>query len=75
MTKPPLQCMCVESGALRPRFDIPTARHDGDGLLRLFRLAMGLHVLTGVNSTIPETREYWRAKHPETEPMWVKRDD
>lgn len=46
-----------------------------DGLLRLFRLAMGLHVLTGVNSTIPETREYWRAKHPETEPMWVKRND
>ena len=34
----------------------------GDGLLRLFRLAMGLHVLTGINSTIPETREYWRAK-------------
>lgn len=70
MTKPPLQCMCVESGALRTRFDMPTEPPNGQGLVRLFLMAVALHVVSGINSTIPETRAYWRAKYPETKPLW-----
>ncbi len=29
------------------------------------------HVLSGINSDLKSTRDYWPEKHPETEPLWL----
>ena len=70
MKKPPLQCLCVEHGALRSRFDIPDARPRQGGLTLLLQRHMIRMALQLVNSTIPETRAYWREKCPWAEPTW-----
>lgn len=60
-THPPNQLMCIECGATRSRFDLPIGE-EYSGLVLLFELALGVHALSGLNSSIPETRAYWQAR-------------
>lgn len=67
----PFQCMCVESGALRPSFFIPTTppvRQEG-----VLGNAFLLHLLSGINSEHAATRNYWRTKFPETSKLWRRK--
>lgn len=67
--KQPRQLMCVYCGATRPSFYIPRIEKRR-GLTNILHRGFSLHLLSGINSTIPSTREYWRGRFPETKPLW-----
>lgn len=69
----PLSLMCIECGDTRPTLILPPKKRTG-GLYQLIKFAFALHLISGVNSTIPSTRDYWRGRFPETAGIWKEFD-
>lgn len=57
----PRQLMCTECGDTREYFVIPQKKQEG-WLTLAIRSNLSMIAAQGLNSTIPETRAYWRER-------------